>query len=85
VISLQLGGIFDREDPLAVGDRRRERVEHRRLAGSGAAGDEDVEAGLDAALEQVGRVTRERPELHQRVHVEALIGELADRQQRAGE
>ena len=37
---LQLGGVLDRDDALVVGDERGEHVEHGRLAGAGAAGDE---------------------------------------------
>ena len=39
----QLGGVLDRDDALAVADEAREDVEQRRLAGAGAARDDDVE------------------------------------------
>ena len=41
-----------RDHPLAAGDRRGQAVEHRGLAGLGAAGDQDVEAGADRGLEE---------------------------------
>ena len=55
LVQPELGGVLDGDDPLVVGDERRQHVEGRGLAGAGAAGDEDVEAALDAGLEQVGR------------------------------
>ena len=36
---LQLGGVFDGDDALVVGDAPRQHVEQRRLARAGAAGD----------------------------------------------
>ena len=62
---LELGRVLDRHDPLVVGDERREDVEHRRLAGAGAAGDEDVEAGLHAGLEELEHLRRGRAEADQ--------------------
>ena len=53
---LELGGVLDRHDPLVVRDERREDVEGRRLARAGAAGDEDVQAGLHAGAEEVEHV-----------------------------
>ena len=47
---LKLGCVFDRDDALILGNKGREHVEHRRLAGTGAAGDHDVEPRLDARL-----------------------------------
>ena len=43
LLQLQLGGVFDRDDALRRRDEPRQHVEHRRLTGAGAAGDEDVE------------------------------------------
>ena len=51
---LQLGGVLDGDDALALGDERREDVQERRLAGAGAARDEDVQLALDARLEERG-------------------------------
>jgi hypothetical protein len=49
----QLGGIFDRHDPLAVGDQRGERVEQRRLARARPAADDDVGTCRDCPREQL--------------------------------
>ena len=58
LVQLQLGGVLDGDDAVVVGDRRRQRVQERRLAGAGTARDEDVQLGLDAALEELDRLRR---------------------------
>ena len=46
--ALQLAGVFDQHDPIAgLGDLCQEGVNQRRLAGRGAAGNENVPAILD--------------------------------------
>ncbi len=45
---LELDGILDRDDALVPGNEARQHVEQRRLAGAGAARDEDVHAALDS-------------------------------------
>ena len=45
LLELELGRVLDGDDPLVGRDERRQDVEQRRLAGAGAAGDEDVEPG----------------------------------------
>ena len=66
LLELQLGRVLDRDDPLVVGDERRQHVEQRRLAGAGAAGDEDVQLAAHAAREERRpTLRRERPELDQ--------------------
>ena len=57
LVEPELGRVLDRDDPLLVRDRRRERVQQRRLAGAGTARDQDVQLRLDAAL----RGTRPSP------------------------
>ena len=44
LLQLQFGGVLDRDDALADVDQPRQRVQQRRLAGAGAAGDDHVEA-----------------------------------------
>ncbi len=53
LLQLQLDGVLDRDDALAVGDERRQHVQQRRLAGAGAAGHDDVEPRLDAGVRAV--------------------------------
>ena len=55
----QFGGVLDGHDALVGGHERRQRVERRRLARSGPAGDQDVQARADGAGEDVAQ--RRRP------------------------
>src|SRR6185503_2460952 len=59
LVEPELRRVLDRDDALAVGDRGRQGVEQRRLAGARAARDEDVELGRDAALEEVDGLARQ--------------------------
>ena len=85
LLHLQLGCVLDGDDALGVGDRGRERVQERRLAGAGSAGDQDVQLGEHAALQEVDGVGAERSEPDHLVQVEPLVAELADRDERPAE
>ena len=66
-----------------LGDERRERVEHRRLAAARAAGDEDVELASDERLRAPTRdVVGERAEADEALDGERLLEEAADRDAR---
>ena len=52
LLELELGGVLDGDDALVRRDRAREHVEQRRLAGAGAAGDDDVLLRVHAAREE---------------------------------
>ena len=80
---LELGRVLDGDDALVVGDERRQDVEHRRLAGAGAARDEDVQAGLDARAQEVEHLGRRRAEADQVVGRQRRGRELADGEHRA--
>ena len=80
---LELGRVLDRDDPLVLGDERREDVEERRLAGARAARDEDVEAGHDAEPEEVEHLGGRRPEADEVVDRVGRGRELPDRDDRA--
>ena len=69
LVELELGRVLDRDDPVAVGHRLGKGVQERRLARAGSARDQDVQLRLDAALEERGRLLRERPDLDQLRHV----------------
>ena len=43
LVELELLGVLDGDDALVAGDERRQHVEHRRLAGAGTAGHDDVQ------------------------------------------
>src|SRR5690242_6654417 len=63
LVEPEFGCILDRDDPLLIGDRGRERIEEGRLARPGTTCDEHVQLRLDAALEQLHRLLTEGPEL----------------------
>ncbi len=64
LVQLQLGGVLDRDDPLVGRDEAGQHVERRRLAGAGAAADQDVEpaahAGVRAGRRPAGSSCRTR-------------------------
>ena len=55
LLQAQLGVVLDGDDALAVGHRRGERVQQRRLAGAGAAADDDVQPRLHQRAQQLRR------------------------------
>ena len=65
LVELELLGVLDGDDALAVRDERREHVEQRRLAGAGAAGHDDVELALDAGPQEADAARVERAEAHE--------------------
>jgi hypothetical protein len=74
----ELEDLLGADHPLASRHGGRQAVEHRRLAGLRAAGDEDVEARAHRSLEEPGRLGRqaaERDEVGEPVSAEQ---ELAD-------
>ena len=80
---LELGGVLDGDDALVVGDERRQHVERRRLAGAGAAGDQDVEPA-PARRPRGGSADTgvRRAEVDQVLDRVGVLGELSDRQHR---
>ena len=85
LLQLQLRRVFDRDDALAAGDEAREDVEQRRLAGAGAARDDDVHARGDAALEEAQHRRGERLTRDQILGAEPVGAETANRHRRAVE
>ena len=79
---LQLHRVFDGHDALGIGDEARQHVEQRRLAGTGTARYQDVQAGSNHSVEQFGEFVRQRAERHEVVDLERIGGKLADRQRR---
>ena len=80
---LEFSRVFDRHHPLVVGDERGEHVERGRLARAGAAGDQDIEMGLDAALQKGRGFRGEAAEVDQVLDGEGVLRELSDRQRGA--
>ena len=83
LLQLQLGGVLDRDDPLAIGDESGQDVEQRRLAGAGAAADQAVQPRADAVAEKVEHRLRQRLQRDQVFRLEPLGRKPADRQKRA--
>ena len=82
LLQLQLGGVLDGDQALVFRNEGRQRVEHRRLAGAGAARDDRRLARMHGGGEHLGHVLRDRAELDQLVQAELVLGEFADRDQR---
>ena len=59
LVEMDLCGLLDHDDAVVVRDARRERIQQRRLAGAGAARDQDVllrrDRGRRACSPSVGR------------------------------
>ena len=53
LLELELGRVLDRDDALVVRDEGGQRVQQRRLAGAGAAGDQHVELARDAGGQEL--------------------------------
>ena len=83
LLQLQFGGVLDGDQALLLRDEGRQRVEHRGLAGAGAAGDDRGDARLHGGGQQLRHLRLDRADLDQLVQVERLLGEFADRHQRA--
>ena len=80
---LQLGRVFDRDDPLLVGDEIAQAIEQRGLAGAGAAGDEDVPPPEHGRPQKLGRRAGHRALGDQIVDDQLPLGKLANRERRA--
>ena len=65
-----------------VGDEARQRVEQRRFAGAGAAGDDDVQPGLDRPFQQHHHLGREGLEVEQVFELQRIGAEAANRNAR---
>ena len=83
LLQLKLGGVFDGDQALLLGDEAGQRVEHGGLAGAGAAGDDGGNARLHRRRQHLGHRRAQRADLDQLAEVERLLGEFADRHQRA--
>ena len=79
----QLGGVLDRDDALGVGDEAGQHVQQRRLAGAGAARDDDVEAAGDGGLQEVEHRLAERLAFDQVPAPSRVGAEPPNRQRRA--
>ena len=81
----QLGGVLDGDDPLAFRDEAGEHVQQRRLAGAGAAADDDVQPAGDGRDHEVEHRAGQRLAIDQVGAAQAIGPEPADREARAVE
>ena len=82
LLDQDFGRLLDENDPIAVGDRCGERIQQRRLARAGPAGDQDVLAVADGCVKLRGEVARERSDVDELVQGVA-VRELPNGQRRA--
>ena len=73
----QLGRILDRHHPLIGGDKARNRIEHRGLAATGAAADENIAALAHCQLQQAGHAFVHGAEINQILDPQRIIAKLA--------
>ena len=78
LVELEFLGVLDGDDAFLRRDERRQHVEHRRLARTGATGDDHVQLAHDAGLEEPGGVGVDRAVADQVVDLEGFAGELPD-------
>ena len=83
LLQLQFRRVLDGEQAFLFGDEGGQRIEHGRLAGAGAAGDDQRHARLHGGGEQFGHLRPQRAHFDQLVQVERLLGKFADRHQRS--
>ena len=82
LLEAQFGGVFDGDDPFVFRNVGRECVQEGRLTGAGAAGDQDIEAGFDAAFEQFQHPFGEGQLGDQIFALQRVAAETADGEQR---
>ena len=80
---LQFRRVLDGDDALAFGNKTRQHVQQRRLAGAGAAADEAVEACAHAVREEVEHRTGQRAQRHEILGLEPFGRKAANRDDRA--
>ena len=83
LLHLDLDRVLNRDDALCFRDVGRERVEERGLAGTGTAGDEDVQFDLHAGLQELHHVFGDRAGVDQVVHLQLVGAEFSDGDRRA--
>jgi hypothetical protein len=81
-MELQLGGVLDREDALALGDEARQHVEQSGLPGARASADENVQSGSDAVGQEVQHRLRQGAQIDEVLGSQALGRKTTNREQR---
>ena len=83
LLELELGRVFDGDDSFRVGNEGGEGVEQGRLAGAGAAGDDDVQLHLDAGAQELSKLSGEGAGGDEVLHRHLVLAELSDGDRRA--
>src|SRR5579872_784146 len=83
LLQLQFGGVLDGEQAFFFGNEGGQRVEHRGLARTGAAGNDHRDARLHGGRQHLRHLRTERADFDQFVQVERLLGKFANRHQRS--
>src|SRR5690606_28785190 len=83
LLQLQFGRVLAGDDALVELDGAGQAVEQGRLAGAGAAGDDDVAAAFADDVEDARPLRGDRAVLDELLHRQLVALELADRQSRA--
>ena len=83
LVQQELGRIFDRDDPLAIRQKRREHVEEGRFTGARSAADDAVEPRLHCRLEELHHRRRHGADLNQVFGRQTSFTEAPNRHRRA--
>ncbi len=85
LLQLQLGGVFDGDDPLPLANKGRKRVHQRGFPRSRAARDHDIQPAGDGGTQVYGHLIAHGAEKGQLFKAQLVFAELADRNQRAAQ
>ena len=83
LLQLQFGRIFDRDQAFPGRNEIRQRVEHRRLAGAGAARDQRRNLARNRGCENLRDRRPQASDFNEPVHIENALGEFSNRYQRS--
>ena len=82
LLELQFGRVLNGHDTVRIGNEARQRVEKRRFARARAAGDDDVQSGLDRAFQQHDHFRREGLVVEQVFQLQRIGAESPDGKRR---
>ncbi len=82
-LQLQLRCVLDGDDALIVRNVTRQRIEQRRLAATGASGNNQRDPALDRGLQHLRDRRPDGSQFDQAIHRERPLGKFADRNQRS--
>src|SRR5262249_7734012 len=83
LLELQFGGVFAGNDALVVINVARETIEKRRLAGTGAAGNQRIHPAAADDFQEIGTMLGNRAVFHELLERELVLAEFANGERRA--